>query len=74
VTLADGQGKALVEGACALCHGLDRVIATRRSRDQWAAMVDRMVEIGAPIPPEQMNEILSYLGTHYAPAAQAAVR
>jgi mono/diheme cytochrome c family protein len=74
VMLAGGQGKALVEGGCGLCHGLDRVIATRRSPDQWAAMVDRMVEIGAPFTPEQRNEILSYLGTYYAPPAQTAVK
>jgi cytochrome c len=65
VTLPDGQGKELVEGACALCHGLDRVAATNRSPHQWDGIVSRMVFYGAPVSPEQSKTIAVYLGSQF---------
>jgi mono/diheme cytochrome c family protein len=65
VTLPDGPGASLVAGACAICHGLDRVTATNRPGKQWAPIVDRMVEIGAPLDPRQASQVLSYLEANY---------
>jgi len=48
-TLPDGQGKELVEGGCALCHGLDRVAAAKRSPAEWQKIVDRMMFFGSPL-------------------------
>jgi mono/diheme cytochrome c family protein len=72
VTLADGQGKELVQGGCALCHGLDRVVATNRPKDQWRLIVDRMVYFGAPLTPEQTSGIVDYLAANYSPKKTAA--
>jgi mono/diheme cytochrome c family protein len=66
VSLADGPGENLVEGGCAICHGLDRVVATPRPGQQWQAIVHRMVEIGAPLDADQTNEIVAYLQAHYS--------
>jgi mono/diheme cytochrome c family protein len=65
VKLPDGPGASLVTGACAICHGLDRVTATNRPGKQWAPIIDQMVEIGAPLDPQQVSEILSYLEANY---------
>jgi hypothetical protein len=65
VKLPDGPGASLVAGACAICHGLDRVTATNRPGKQWAPIIDRMVEIGAPLDPQQVSQILNYLEANY---------
>lgn len=65
VHLPQGPGADLVAGACATCHGLDRVTATNRPGQQWVPIVERMIEIGAPLDEKQAGEILSYLQTNY---------
>jgi mono/diheme cytochrome c family protein len=65
VKLPDGPGGSLVAGACAICHGLDRVTTTNRPGKQWAPIIDRMVEIGAPLDPQQVGQVLSYLEANY---------
>ena len=66
VTLPGGPGKDLVAGGCALCHGLDRVAATRREPAEWAGIVRRMVFLGAPLSPDQQKTVVSYLGTRFS--------
>ena len=68
VHLAAGSGANVVEGGCALCHGLDRVVDTRRPVAQWPSIVHRMVEIGAPLDQEQTDQVIKYLQVNYAPA------
>ena len=65
VSLATGPGANLVEGACGVCHGLDRVVAANRPGQQWTAIVHRMAEIGAQLDAEQSRQIISYLEQHY---------
>lgn len=65
VTLADGQGKELVQGACALCHGLDRVTGAKRTNHQWDEIVDRMVFFGAPLSADQAKTVHAYLASSY---------
>lgn len=65
VTLADGQGKELVEGGCALCHGLDRVTGAKRTDHQWDVLVDRMVFFGSPLSADQAKTVKAYLTASY---------
>jgi mono/diheme cytochrome c family protein len=74
VTLADGAGKPLVEGGCALCHGLDRVAATKRTKEQWQTIVNRMIFFGSPISGDQVATVVDYLATNYSPAPQTATK
>jgi cytochrome c5 len=74
VTLADGQAKSLVEGGCALCHGLDRVVATKRSKAEWQTIVNRMVYFGSPISGDQVTGIVDYLAANYSPAQTASAK
>jgi len=67
VTLADGAGKPLVEGGCALCHGLDRLVATKRTKEQWQAIVNRMMFFGSPITQDQAATVVDYLASNYGP-------
>jgi cytochrome c5 len=71
VKLPDGPGASLVAAACTICHGLDRVTAANRAGKQWAPIIDRMVEIGAPLDPQQVGQVLSYLEANYGDALPA---
>jgi cytochrome c5 len=68
VSLPDGAGKPLVEGGCALCHGLDRVADTGRSKDQWQVIVARMRYFGSPVSDDQASTIIDYLSTNFGPS------
>ena len=68
VDLAAGPGSELVEGACASCHGLDRVVSANRPGKQWQAIVHRMVEIGAQLDEGQSRQITAYLEKNYGSA------
>jgi cytochrome c5 len=67
VHLKDGPGANIVEGACGLCHGLDRAIEVKRPAEQWPIIVRRMVEIGTPLDDDQTNQVIRYLQANYAP-------
>jgi mono/diheme cytochrome c family protein len=72
VTLPDGAGANLVNGACGICHGVDRVVAVARPGRQWEAIVHRMVAIGAPVDADQAKQIISYLEANYGAAPSKA--
>jgi cytochrome c5 len=74
VTLADGAAKPLLEGGCALCHGLDRVVATKRSKAEWQTIVNRMVYFGSPISGDQVGSVVDYLAANYSPPQTAAAK
>jgi len=75
VTLPDGPGKELVESSCAICHGLDRVVATTRPASQWDAMVKQMVFFGAPLSADQAKTVTAYLSTRFGrPGQEAAAK
>jgi mono/diheme cytochrome c family protein len=65
VDLPSGAGADIVQSRCSLCHGVDRVVATKRTPAQWTGIVNRMVYLGAPVTPEQVKTVLNYLNTNY---------
>jgi competence protein ComEA len=66
VALPDGKAKALVQDACADCHGLDRVVSSGMSADKWKTTVTRMVKKGAALSPEQIDQVVEYLSVYFA--------
>jgi len=74
VTLADGGAKSLVEGGCALCHGLDRVVAAKRTKAEWQTIVNRMVFFGSPISGDQVTGVVDYLTTNYGAPQTASAK
>jgi cytochrome c5 len=66
VHLPDGAGKDLVEQRCTLCHGLDRVAGTPRTRSEWDAIVAGMLLIGAPISESDARTITAFLEDNVA--------
>lgn len=66
VALPAGAQRELVEQRCALCHGLDRVVATRRAPAEWQAIVARMAFLGTPMSAEEGRRIGSYLQQNFS--------
>jgi cytochrome c5 len=60
-----GAGKEQVEGSCALCHGLDRIVAANCRKSEWDGIVARIIFLGAPLAPEQATTIAAYLDSKF---------
>jgi competence ComEA-like helix-hairpin-helix protein len=67
VVLPDGKAKAIVQQACADCHGLEQLVDNPMSDVQWRATVEKMVRKGASVSPDQIDLVVDYLSTYFAP-------
>lgn len=65
IALPAGTGMDVVASRCSLCHGIDRVVAVKRTRTQWSNIMTRMLYLGAPLTPDQAKTVLDYLSTNY---------
>ena len=61
------NGPALVAELCTKCHNLDEVVSLRQDRDAWEDTVNSMIARGAPIFPEEVDIIITYLSEVYPP-------
>lgn len=66
-TLADGEGKGLVQAYCSACHSLAPVITHGGyDAEEWAKTVSKMrKQYGAPIDDGTAEQITAYLQEHY---------
>lgn len=69
--LPDGEGKAIVNGTCASCHGVDLITAKNSSREDWSGVVDRMKGYGATLDAKQTTTLLDYLVKNFGPKGAA---
>ncbi|ADO45204.1 sulfite dehydrogenase (cytochrome) subunit SorB [Hydrogenobacter thermophilus TK-6] len=68
VKLKDGEGKALVEANCSVCHSLDYIQMNSPFLDKkgWEAEVNKMIKVfGAPVKQEDVPKIVEYLTKYY---------
>lgn len=56
---------ALLQEHCAACHSLDTVTAQNKTADDWAETMDRMVDHGLQISPEDRAKVTDLLVAHY---------
>ncbi|HZZ95226.1 MAG TPA: hypothetical protein VFE23_21890 [Usitatibacter sp.] len=59
--LPDGAGRKLVETYCQQCHELSTVTRAGYSRETWKNTVHMMINVGAAVPPGQVDTIVDYL-------------
>src|SRR5437773_10318460 len=71
--LPPGDGRDLVLTSCATCHNVKVVVHARKNRDDWSKTIGDMIQRGAPIFPEEIAPITSYLSTTFGPAVPALV-
>lgn len=65
--LPDGPGKDVVLKKCTSCHSIRNVIASRRTADDWAQEVSKMVGRGATVSDDEADTIVNYLADHFGP-------
>jgi cytochrome c len=59
-------GKAILESACTVCHGLDGLANHNyTSKDQYEGLVKSMVAYGANVKDEQMGPLVDYMFKTY---------
>jgi competence protein ComEA len=59
--LPDGAGKDVVEKVCSTCHGLDYLVPSQRTVQNWREVVDLMKGYGAEANDEQWRAINEYI-------------
>lgn len=67
--LVAGPGRDLTAASCVTCHSLDYIAmnAAVMSRASWEKTIHKMIDkFGAPIKPEDVDQILTYLTTNYS--------
>jgi cytochrome c5 len=55
------EGEQLVQERCTGCHDLTRVEAADYDQAGWEANVDRMIQNGASLTPEERDVVVEYL-------------
>jgi hypothetical protein len=65
--MPDGDGKKLIVAKCQLCHTLERVVTSHRTKDDWDAVISLMVEQGADLTDDEKKTVTDYLATNYPP-------
>jgi competence ComEA-like helix-hairpin-helix protein len=63
--LPEGEAKPIVEKACVQCHTLDNITSHKLDHKGWENVLDNMAQLGAKIPPEQVDLIVDYLAKNF---------
>jgi mono/diheme cytochrome c family protein len=66
-TASATDGESLMGTRCTDCHSLDRVKQAKKTRDQWAQNVKRMVGKGAQLNAAEQSTVIDYLSKTYGP-------
>ena len=69
--MPDGAGKKIIVEKCQICHSLERVVTSQRNKDDWQAVIDLMVEEGAPLTDDENKTVVDYLSANYGPKGAA---
>jgi virginiamycin B lyase len=67
--MPEGEAKKLLTTRCVLCHGMDRVVASRFTREEWEKTVDTMRDYMADhkitISDKERATMLDYLNANF---------
>jgi competence ComEA-like helix-hairpin-helix protein len=63
--LAAGPGKEVVSRMCSNCHAITQATSGKRSKKEWAAVVDDMVGRGAEGTDDEIVQVIAYLARNY---------
>jgi cytochrome c5 len=62
-----GDGAALLEERCTVCHGLERTTQAQKTRDEWEQTVTRMVGKGAQLAEDEQGTLIEHLAATHGP-------
>ncbi len=63
--LPDGDGKAIADRACQLCHSGDVLRQQRLTERQWTASITKMKGWGAEVSDSEAPRLIAYLQEHF---------
>jgi cytochrome c5 len=62
-----GDGEALLQERCTVCHSLDRVRQAQKTHGEWEQTVLRMIGKGAQLNENEQGVLIEYLAETYGP-------
>lgn len=65
--LPDGPGKQAVVAKCTQCHGPEMFALSRKTPDDWDAVITKMTSNGLVITDAEYDAIMNYLTTNFGP-------
>src|SRR5690242_16450027 len=65
--LPPGDGMAIVQSRCLLCHDANLINQQRLTASQWQAELTKMQGWGSPIREDEKGQALAYLIAHAGP-------
>lgn len=66
IVLPDGKAKTLIQNTCTECHGLDMVVSSNMSPDEWKTTLDQMIKRGASLSKDEREVVLEYLTVYFS--------
>jgi Helix-hairpin-helix motif len=63
--MPDDANAPVFARVCGNCHTPDRIVAMRRSSDQWQEVIDNMISRGAKGSDDDFNAVFTYLMAHF---------
>lgn len=69
IVLPPGPAKATVEAKCKQCHDLKKIVNQHQDAKWWANTLDKMVERGLEIEPEDQAQVVKYLSKNFGPTS-----
>lgn len=63
--LPDGKGRDVVAKSCIQCHGAATFRKQRKELGEWGDTVDDMIDRGAKVPADKVEEVVAYLSKHF---------
>ena len=63
--LPTGEGKAILETRCTLCHNVERVTRRRFAHEDWQDTINRMIGYGALVNNDQKAVLTDYLASNF---------
>jgi len=70
--LPEGKGKDKVANVCTQCHGLEAIVNSKRTLQEWRDLVNDMVSNGASLTDEEVELVAQYLAKNFSPSSAAA--
>lgn len=61
------DGPALMQDRCSACHSTALIESARGTADEWQMLVDRMINFGAQLSPQEEQLLVQYLAKTYHP-------
>jgi competence protein ComEA len=69
-----GAGKDATVKYCATCHSAEQAVSLRQGQEEWAGTIEKMVGMGAKVPDDSYDPILSYLTRHFGADAPLPIK